>query len=111
MVITTQPMNVTVCLTQSTTARFTCMVDRGGVGISSAGWHILLDGGIYVSVAGRPHHMTNAIRDGDIIADTLTVTNVSVDDNGTLYRCEPFGDVTSMSVIIKVLGMYITIHL
>ena len=112
VVITTQPMNVTVCLTQSTTATFTCVVDRGGVSIFTAGWHIL-DGGVYVPIpqTGRPRHMTNIIINEDIITDTLTVTNVSVDDNGTQYRCQPFGDVTSMSAIIKVLGMYITIHL
>ena len=104
-------MNVTVCLTQSTTATFTCEVeDRGGLGIATAGWSILV-GGIYVSVAGRLRHMTNVIINGDIITDTLTVTNVSVNDNGVQYRCEPVGGLTSMSAIIKVLGMYITIHL
>ena len=111
MVITAEPMNITVCLTQNTTATFTCAVDRGDIGISSAGWQILVVGGVYVSVVGRERHMVNPIRDGDIITDTLTVTNVSVDDNGTQYRCQPFGDVTSISAIIKVLGIYITIHL
>ena len=112
MVITTQPVNVSVCLTQSTTATFTCAVDRGGVGIFTAGWSIL-DGGVYVFIpqTGRPRHMTNAILDGDVITDTLTVTNVSVDDNGAQYQCQPVDSVTSMSAIIKVLGMYITIHL
>ena len=72
-----------------------------------------MDGGILIPipVTGRPRHMTNAIRDGDIITDTLTVTNVSVDDNGAQYQCQPVTGVTSMSAIIKVLGMYITIHL
>ena len=96
-------MNVTVCLTQSTTATFTCVVDRRGVGIFTAGWHIL-DGGAYVPVTNRPRHMTNAIRDGDIITDTLTVTNVSVSDNESLYRCQPFGGAPSMNVTITVLG-------
>ena len=112
--IITQPMNVTVCLTQSTTATFTCVVeDRGGLlGIAAAGWHIRV-GGVYVRIpqTGRDRHMTNAIFDGDIITDTLTVTNVSVDDNGAQYQCQPVDGVTSMSAIIKVLGMYITIHL
>ena len=97
-------MDDTVCFTQNRTASFTCVVDKGGVDISSAGWHILLDGGVYVSVAGRQRHMVNTLMEGDTITDTLTVTDVSVDDNGTLYRCEPFGDVTSMSATLIVLG-------
>ena len=101
-------MNVTVCLTLTTTASFTCVVDGGGLGIFTAGWHIL-EGGVYVSIpqTGRPRHMTNAIRNGDIITDTLTVTNVSVDDNGALYRCQPSGGVPSMNVTITVLGKII----
>ena len=102
--ITTQPMNVTVCLTQSATANFTCVVNTQGItGIFTAGWQIL-DGGRYRSVVGRPHHMTNHIINNDIITDTLTVTNVSVNDNGALYRCEPEDGVTSMIVTITVLG-------
>ena len=96
-------MNVTVCLTQSTTATFTCEVDRGVAPIFTAGWSIL-DGGVYVPVTNRPRHMTNAIMEGDIITDTLTVTDVSVDDNGAPYRCEPFGGVPSITVTITVLG-------
>ena len=103
VVITTQPINNTVCLTQSTTASFTCVVDRGGVGITSAHWHILA-GGEYIPVGGRPRHMANPTRNGDILTDTLTVTNVSVNDNGAQYRCEPFGDVISMPVTITTLG-------
>ena len=107
VVITTQPMNDTVCLTQSTTATFTCAVDRGGIPITNAGWRKLAEG-IYVTVTGRPHHMTDASINGDIITDTLTVTDVSVNDNGALYRCQP--DITpmmSMSVTLIVLGEYI----
>ena len=104
--IITQPMNVTVCLTQSTTATFTCVVeDRGSLGIAIAGWHIRV-GGIYVSIppTGRDRHMTNATINGDIITDTLTVTNVSGDDNGVQYQCQPSGSVPSMTVTITVLG-------
>ena len=97
-------MNVTVCLTQSTTATFTCVVDRRGVGIFTAGWHIL-DRGVYVPVTNRPRHMTNAsVTIDGIITDTLTVTNVSVEDNGTLYQCQPVGGMPSITVTITVLG-------
>ena len=103
MVITTQPMDVTVCLTQSTTASFTCVIDRGGVGITTARWEIL-DGGEFLSVVGRDHHMVDPNRNGDILTDTLTVTNVSVNDNGALYRCEPRDNVVSMNATITVVG-------
>ena len=108
VVIIIQPKDDTVCLTQSATATFTCVVDRGGVGITSAGWNIL-DGGVYVHIGGRPRHMDSPTRNGDIITDTLTVTNVSVDDNGALYRCEPLSDVISMPVTITVLGTYMNL--
>ena len=109
--IMTQPMNDTVCLTQNTTASSTCVVDRGGEeDIFSAGWHILT-GGRYVLVpdSGRPRHMVSRSldEDTDTITDTLTVTDVSVNDNGALYRCEPTRDVISMNVTITVLGMYL----
>ena len=110
VVITTQPVNATVCLTQSTTASFTCVVDRGGIDITNAGWSILT-GGQYLSVVGRPGHMVNPIRNEDIITDTLTITNVSVNDNNAQYRCEPDTGVNSMSVILTVLGMYVCNYL
>ena len=103
VVITAQPVNDIVCLTQNKTASFTCVVDGGGAGISSAGWHILV-GGVYILVVGRERHTINPIRDGDIITDTLTVTNVSMNDNGALYRCQPFSNVISMSATLIVLG-------
>ena len=107
--ITTQPMNVTVCLSQSTTANFTCVVDEGGTGIASTGWQILV-GANYISVVGRPRHMfdprfivTNA---GTIITETLTITDVSLSDNGAKYRCQPLRDVISDVVTLTVIGMY-----
>ena len=96
-------MNDTVCLTQSTTASFTCVVDTGGIGISSAGWYILVEG-TYVPIISRDRHIIDTNRNGNTITDTLTVTNVSVNDSGALYRCEPFGNVISMPVTITTLG-------
>ena len=102
-------MDVTVCLTQSTTATFTCEVDTRGMGIFTAGWSIL-EGGVYVPIPQnrRPRHMTSDTMIGNIITDTLTVTNVSVDDNGAQYRCEPVSGLTSMTVTITVLGEVVT---
>ena len=101
--ITTHPTNVTVCLTESTTATFTCVVDRGGIGITNAGWHIL-DGGAFISTLGRDRHMNNPSVAGDTVTDTLIVTNVSVNDNGALYQCEPLGNVFSNNATLTVLG-------
>ena len=107
VVITTQPRNVTVCLTQSTTANFTCVVDRGGSPISSAQWQIHLSGGTYISVTGIARHMVNSVLNGDTLSDTLTVTNVSVNDNGAQYQCEPSNNAISNVVTLTVLGMYV----
>ena len=104
MSIITQPLDDTVCLTQSTTASFTCVVDRGGVDIFNAGWNILI-GSEYRPVVGRPGHMVNPSINNDIITDTLTVTNVSVNNNNAQYRCEPeASNVTTMTVTLTVLG-------
>ena len=101
--ITTHPTNVTVCLTESTTATFTCVVDRGSTSITAASWQIL-DGGIFIPIFERPYHMIDATINGSIIIDTLTVTDVSVNDNGVLYRCKPLGNVYSNNATLTVLG-------
>ena len=104
--ITTQPMNVTVCLTQSTIATFICEVDTGGLNIGNAGWRIL-DEGRYLLADGLPRHMSNRNMNGNILTDTLTVINVSVNDNGAQYQCEPDDGVNrlmSIPATLTVLG-------
>ena len=97
-------MNDTVCLTQSTTASFTCVVeDQENIGITNAEWHIL-DGEHYQHIGGRPRHTSSPNKNGDIITDTLTITNVSVDDNGAQYRCQPEFGRMSENVTLTVLG-------
>ena len=102
-------MNVTVCLSQSTTANFTCVVDGGNINITSGGWQILT-GGIYITVIGRDRHMldprTSLTNRGTIVTDTLIVTNVSLSDNGAKYRCRPVDDLISDVVTLTVIGMY-----
>ena len=107
VVVITQLMNVTVCLTQSTTASFTCVVDRGGIPITSAQWQIHVGGGVYISVTGIARHMVNSALNGDMLTDTLIVTNVSVNDNGALYRCQPSNNAISDVATLTVLGMYV----
>ena len=101
--ITTHPTNVTVCLTESTTATFTCVADRGSTSITTANWHIL-DGEIFISIAGRDRHMDDHSVTGNTVTDTLTVTDVSVNDNGALYRCQPLSNVFSNNATLTVLG-------
>ena len=107
MTIITQPMNVTVCLSQTTTANFTCVIDAGSTLITSVGWQILT-GGMYVLVVGRARHMldprTSSTNRGTIVTEILTVTDVSLSDNGTKYRCEPVRDVISDVVTLTVIG-------
>ena len=105
----TQPLNVTVCLSQTTTANFTCVVDAGSTGITNVGWQILIEGGSYTSVIRRPRHMLDfrmsATNSGTIITETLTVTDVSLNDNGAKYRCQPVDDVISDVVTLTVIGI------
>ena len=110
MTILTQPNNVKVCLSQTTTANFICGVTAVNTLITSVGWQIL-DGGIYKTVVGRPRHTVN--RDQIIanpittITSTLTVTNISLSDNGAKYRCRPLDNVVSNVVTLTVIGMYV----
>ena len=102
-------MNVTVCLSQNITANFTCVVDVGSRSISSAGWQ-LLDEDVYISVVGRPRHLldprSDTVNTRTIVTETLTITDVSVSDNGAKYRCVPFPGVISDVVTLTVFGMY-----
>ena len=102
-------MNVTVCLTQSTTATFTCIVNRGTSQITTVSWQILT-GGEFISVSGRPRHMSNSALNGNTITDTLIVTDVSVNDNSAQYRCEPTDTVISNIATLTVIGTYVCIY-
>ena len=111
---TTQPVDVTVCLTQgqNQAASFTCALDREGVMIFTTGWH-LFDTDRYVAVNQRPRHMITHSLDTveDIVTSTLTVTNVSMDDNGAIYQCQPSGaNMFSMNVTLTVLGEIIIVY-
>ena len=107
-------MNGTVCLTQSTTASFTCVVevvDREILGITDAGWQIYVGRRRYIPVSERSGHTTDENVNGDIITDILTITNVLVDDNGAQYRCQPvIGGVSSDDATLTVLGTYVYLH-
>ena len=111
--IMTEPMNVTVCLSQSTTANFTCVVNGGSRNITTAGWQIL-DVDIYILVTGRARHIldpkTTSTNTDTILTETLTITDVSLSDNGAKYRCRPVDDVISDVVTLTVIGKIICIY-
>lgn len=96
VVIITQPMNVTVCLTQTTTATFTCVVD-GGAGIANVEWRTLGRRATRIAY----HTITH----GDRITGVLTAYGVSVNNNGSQYRCQPHSNVISDAATLTVLGM------
>ena len=103
-------MNVTVCLSQSTTANFTCVVTEGGTGVTTTGWQVLV-GDFYINIGVRDRHLLDprlaVMNIGTIVIETLTIINVSVNDNGAKYRCEPVRDVISDVVTLTVLGTYV----
>jgi len=99
-----QPSNETVCTGGD--AVFTCVLAGLSITlrrITSAAWHIK-KGGPFLSVSGRPrHNVTTAFID-NMLFDTLTVTNVSQEDEDSLYLCMVTSEVTSDIVSITVTG-------
>lgn len=96
-------MDVTLCLTQSTTAVFTCVVDRGSTSLTAIGWFIE-EGVEFLTVTGRDRHMVTSNRVVDVITGTLTIINMTGNDNGAAYRCEPTRSVISNTVNLTALG-------
>jgi len=105
--ITTDPMNMTLCLTQRNIAEFTCVVNTMGSPIFHISW-IIWDG-CFFPTSGRPHHSDLSDRSGNITNSTLRVINVTMNDNGAEYRCEPESLVVSNSAFLTVLGEIIII--
>ena len=92
---------------------FTCIINRGNNGsINSIRWYISVGGGDFELVDGRPQHMVgNSITSMSIITGGLTVTNVTVNDNGTQYRCQPnnsnlISNVATLTVLGKIMHVY-----
>ena len=102
-------MNITVCRTQRTEAKFTCVLDRYGVNITAIHWQILVRGE-FISVQGMPpRHMTGNAIIGDIITGLLTLIGVIMNDNGNQYRCSPTETTMSGTATLTVLGKSIIV--
>jgi len=107
VVITSHPMNMTLCLTQGNTAIFTCVADPMGLSITNVRWFIL-DSGIFLSTGGRPGHSDETFSNSSsVVTSVLRVFNVTMNDNGAEYQCSPVHDVDSNSAFLTVLGKII----
>ena len=59
--------------------------------IYKANWQkIWKHGDTYVTMRGRYSSMISLTDGGRKITDIITISNVSVEDNGTQYRCSPY---------------------
>ena len=90
---------------------FICLINRGSnVNIDSIGWYISVGGGQFESVEGRPRHMIDSSTTGvTLITGELTVTNVTENDNGTQYRCQPnnatlISNAANLTVLSKIMS-------
>ena len=104
--ITTQQNNVKVC--SGGEAVLTCVLSGKSITrgqITTAEWHIKgIENNTFLLVSRTPRHNINTtIFDGKLF-DILTVTNVSHEDEGSLYRCVVPNKVTSKIVSITVEG-------
>ena len=97
------PSSVSVCVKGSAT--FTCTVSRPDGEITSAGWEILNMAGDFASVMGRDRHILNRTisSNGHTLIENLTIIDVTITDNGALYRCNPvplqlFNNTASLNV-------------
>jgi len=101
-----QPSNVTVC--SGGNAVFTCVLAGPSVttgAITTAGWHIK-GSQFFLSISRKDRHTsTTATIDGKLF-DTLTVINVSHEDDSSLYQCVVTSEVASNIVSITVTGKY-----
>jgi len=103
-------MNITLCVPQSDTAIFTCVVDPMGSFLTEVPWVIRNDNGALVSTGGRSRHSdsVDALPNGNITG-RLRVINVTMNDNGAEYRCLPAVGVVSDPAFLTVLGEIIII--
>ena len=110
VVILEQPSNVTVCVGGNAT--FTCIVSRRDEDVTSVGWMILNSDGVFTFVGDKSRHILSRHRssNGDRLTENLTIIDLTISDNGTLYRCNPAGNIFSNNVSLIVAGKCITLY-
>jgi len=87
---------VAVCAGGS--AMFTCTVMFMTKQNTSVGWLILIMDGGYAYVFNRDCHMLTG-NNGAILIENLTISNITIADNGTLYRCNPIPTLSSSTIL------------
>ena len=103
--ITVQPTDVHVC--SGSDAIFSCTISRpNDQEYTTVGWQILNKDGDFVSVENRDRHtITETHGNESELTEMLQISNVTVSDNGTWYRCNPItGIVMSNNVSLNVAG-------
>ena len=99
--ITQHPGNDTFC--EGSNAVLSCVVfdNLTETPADTTSWY--RDGNILVRL---PDTVINNTRDGDLVTSVLTIENVSLNDNGNGYYCEPAGNIESYTGVISVAGEY-----
>ena len=103
-VVVQHPVNTTVC--QGDNAGFTCviLIQSGGLVIPS--W---LRNGTNIDMIRHTiiGNLTNVSIAPAYINSRVTVSSVTVSDDGVLYQCDISSFITSNSATLKVVGEYI----
>jgi len=100
---------MTLCLIQTKTVTFTCVVDTMNRTIPGITW-FRMDDGVFVTTDGIPGHTNGILSDNNnMVTGRLRVTNVTMNDNGAEYQCSPVRGVDSNSAFLTVLGEIIII--
>ena len=96
------PVDTTVC--QGDNAEFTCVIYVPSGGLVIPAW---LRNGTNVNKTRHTvvGNMTNNIAPA-YVSSTVIVSNVTVLDDGTQYRCDILSLITSRNALLKVVGEY-----
>ena len=105
-IVVQHPINTTVC--QGDNAGFTCVIFVQSGGLATPAWlrngtnvdkirHEITDNLTNVSMAIAPAY----------ISSRVTISSVTVFDDGVLYQCDILSLITSNSATLKVVGEYI----
>ena len=104
-VVVQHPTDTTVC--QDDNAAFTCVVFIQSGGLVIPGWlrnHTNVDIMRHTIVS----NLTGGTTTPAYISTTVTVSNVTVFDDGVQYQCDILSLVTSNHATLKVLGEYMS---
>ena len=97
------PQNQSTCVGRTVT--FTCVVMFTSVSLGRATY---LTGNRYIDASGEPGHSVTDDRNGRNapanVTSVLTVTNVSISDNGADYTCAQGANIDDNTAYLTVIG-------